>query len=53
MGKRYRLVGVTGQTILAGILRNGTLYLDLSAVPSGTYYLTIDGQSRSYAVIKQ
>jgi outer membrane protein assembly factor BamB len=53
MGKRYRLVGVTGQTILAGILRNGTQYLDLSAVPSGTYYLTIDGQSRSYAVIKQ
>jgi len=53
MGKRYRLVGVAGQTILAGILWNGTQYLDLSAVPSGTYYLTIDGESRSPAVIKQ
>ncbi|MFN7591859.1 MAG: YncE family protein, partial [Bacteroidota bacterium] len=53
MGKRYRLVGVAGQTILAGILWTGTQYLDLSAVPSGTYYLTIDGESRSPAVIKQ
>ena len=46
----YRITNLMGQTVLQGQFTAETLQIDISILPQGLYFITVDGQTVKFVV---
>ncbi|MBR5061273.1 MAG: leucine-rich repeat domain-containing protein, partial [Prevotella sp.] len=46
----YRIINMMGQTVLTGSLNAETQQIDVSNLPQGMYFITVEGETRKFVV---
>jgi len=52
-GEVYRVINISGQTVMRGIVNSNKIKLNLQALPKGLYFLSINEFVRKFVVSKQ
>ena len=50
--EEYRISNIVGQTLLQGRITDETQQIDVSGLPTGMYFVTVDGETQKFVVNK-